>query len=295
MMSATVNTWWFSLCTVAAMNILAWLLTAVVLQRKAGSLPADLYAARRLQLLLSAIYTFGCAYRSVFLVFDVPRVVVIDSWFSSIVVGRTVATCAELAFVAQWALLLGEAARTTGSAIGRYAARAVLPLIVVAEICSWGSVLTTANLGHTAEETLWGLSAALMVVGIAIMMPRLARAQRTLMGTWGTAGVAYVIFMFLHDVPMYWTRWVADQAAGRQYLTLAQGFRDVAMHRAVSDLWSVWRSEVPWMSLYFSVAVWISIALVHAPAFRLRTADEQLVRSRTLLASRSPIQQRTTV
>jgi hypothetical protein len=29
--------------------------------------------------------------------------------------------------------------------------------------------------------------------------------------------------------------------------------------------WSAWRHDVPWLSLYFTVAVWISIALVRAP------------------------------
>jgi hypothetical protein len=29
--------------------------------------------------------------------------------------------------------------------------------------------------------------------------------------------------------------------------------------------WSAWRHDVAWLSLYFTVAVWISIALVHAP------------------------------
>jgi hypothetical protein len=33
----------------------------------------------------------------------------------------------------------------------------------------------------------------------------------------------------------------------------------------VSHRWQDWRNEVVWMSLYFSVAVWISIALVHSP------------------------------
>ncbi|HXC39286.1 MAG TPA: hypothetical protein VN667_10095, partial [Burkholderiales bacterium] len=36
----------------------------------------------------------------------------------------------------------------------------------------------------------------------------------------------------------------------------------------VSHRWSDWKSEVTWMSLYFSVAVWLSIALVHAPVLR---------------------------
>jgi hypothetical protein len=28
----------------------------------------------------------------------------------------------------------------------------------------------------------------------------------------------------------------------------------------------VWKSEIAWMSLYFSLAVWISMSLIHAPA-----------------------------
>ena len=32
----------------------------------------------------------------------------------------------------------------------------------------------------------------------------------------------------------------------------------------VSHRWTDWESEVVWMSLYFSVAVWLSIGLMHA-------------------------------
>jgi hypothetical protein len=70
--------------------------------------------------------------------------------------------------------------------------------------------------------------------------------------------------MFYVDVPMYWSRWVADEASGRTYLTVAQGLLDVSERRIVSHRWEDWKSEVTWMSLYFSVAVWISIALIHA-------------------------------
>ena len=66
-------------------------------------------------------------------------------------VGRSVATVAELCFVAQWALLLREVSQATGSAFGLSVAPDV-PLIVIAETCSWYSVLTTSNLGHVVEE-----------------------------------------------------------------------------------------------------------------------------------------------
>jgi hypothetical protein len=38
-----------------------------------------------------------------------------------------------------------------------------------------------------------------------------------------------------------------------------------SQRRVVSHHWHDWANEVVWMSLYFSVAVWLSIALVHAP------------------------------
>jgi hypothetical protein len=146
----------------------------------------------------------------------------------------------------------------------------LVPLIAVAETCSWYSVLTTSNLGHVVEETLWGVSAALLVASVVAILPRSSPARRPLLAGWCFAGAAYVAFMFLVDVPMYLSRWLADEAAGRRYATLAQGLKDVAQHRVVSFRWDDWKNEVVWMSLYFSVAVWISISLVHAPAFKPR-------------------------
>jgi hypothetical protein len=272
MMSERVVYWWYALCAIAAFNIAAWALSAATLRRNRGLLTTDLYAARRIQLQLSAVYVFGCAFRSVFPVFDVPRLGLVDSWLSSVILGRSIATVAELCFVAQWAVMLREAARATGSVIGHIASRLVLPLIVVAETCSWYSVLTTNNIGHTGEESLWGISAALLVIGVAVMAARCPRDRRPLLLLWCVAGAAYVSFMLLVDVPMYWTRWLADGGAGRHYLTIAQGIHDVAFHRVVSYRLIDWKSEMPWMSLYFSVAVWLSIALIHAPAFAIDRA-----------------------
>jgi hypothetical protein len=36
----------------------------------------------------------------------------------------------------------------------------------------------------------------------------------------------------------------------------------------VTQSWDVWRAEMTWMTLYFSVAVWVSIALLHLPRLR---------------------------
>jgi hypothetical protein len=265
-MSPEVLVWWFVLCLISAGNVLALTYSARLLRQKQKALPADVYASRRLQVLLSAGYVLGCAYRSALPVFDVQRICLFDSWLSSVMVGRSVATVAELCFVTQWALLMREISQVTQSRAGRLASMAVLPLIAVAETCSWYSVLTTSNIGHVIEESLWGISAALLVATLLTLWPRCSARLRPLLLAMCLTGIAYVAFMFLVDVPMYWSRWVADEAGGRAYLSLAQGVLDTSGRWVVSHQWQTWRGEVVWMSLYFSVAVWLSIAFIHMPA-----------------------------
>jgi hypothetical protein len=267
-MSASVFNWWVCLCLVSGFNILTWSLSATALGRRRGTFSAELYSARRLQLLLSAGYVFGCAFRSALPVFDVPRICLFDTWLSSVVVGRSVATFAELCFVTQWALLLREISHSTGSNLGKLTAMAIVPLIAIAETCSWYAVLTTSNFWHVAEESIWGLTAGMLVFSLAAIWPRCDTRLRLLFGAICAAGLAYIVFMFLVDVPMYWSRWLEDQASGRHQLSISEGLLDISERRVISHHWNDWKNEIAWMSLYFSVAVWLSIALVHAPVLR---------------------------
>lgn len=262
-MSTPTLHWWIFLCGVSTLNVIAWLVSAAVLRRRCASGPPQVWLATRLQLMLSAGYVAGCAWRSVLPVYDVQRLCLVDSWLSSVVVGRSVATLAELCFAAQWALLLHGIARATGSRQGMVVARLVVPLIVVAEACSWYAVLTTSNLGHVLEESLWGLCAALLAASLLFIWPRSRPEVRPLLAACAGAGLVYVLFMFGVDVPMYWARWLADEAHGRAYLSVAQGLADASARWVVSHRWDDWKTEVVWMSLYFSVAVWLSIGLAH--------------------------------
>jgi hypothetical protein len=239
-----VERWWATLCVVAAFNITLWTVAAV-----SGGAHAD-----RMQILLSGIYVFGCAFRSVFPVYDIPRLCVVNPPASSVLIGRSVATLAELAFAAQWAVYLH------GSALemARVVSLTIVPLIAIAEICSWHAVLTTRNLGHVFENSLWGISAALIVCCLV--------ADSPVHFVWAAGGALYVAYMFVVDVPMYWSRWRADQAQGRRYPSLAQGLGELSRPSRVSRLWQDWRSEVTWMTLYFSVGVWVSISLITATA-----------------------------
>jgi hypothetical protein len=259
--SHAVARWHTSLRAIALLNAALWSLSAVAVSREHAAIQVESAAACCLQLLLSAVYVVGCAFRSFLPVFDIPRVVLVDSRLSSVLIGRSIATVAELCFAAQWALILHRSALLGRSAFVHAASFALLPLIVLAEGCSWYAVLTTEQRAHAVENSLWGLGAALAVASMLVIGPqRLGALYLPVL----VGGAAYVAFIFVYDVPMYWSRWLLDQANGRRYLSLADGMVEVRRRWTVSGRWEDWRSEVPWMSLYFTLGVWSSIWLVYA-------------------------------
>jgi hypothetical protein len=125
------------------------------------------------------------------------------------------------------------------------------------------------------------MAAALLVVGMIAIWPRCTATQRRLLAAGCAAGVTYVAFMMFVDVPMYLSRWLADEAIGRHYMGIADGLRDVSSRWVVSHRWEDWKSEMLWMALYFSVAVWISISLIHAPVPEARGAADERKRQRS--------------
>lgn len=257
--------WWAILCVISAGNVAAWSVAAWTVRRQRAQTEPTLYALRRWQLWLSAVFVLVCAFRSVFPRADVQRICLHDSWLSSVMLGRSLATIAELCFAAQWAILLRHLGKSTDSPRTVAISRWLVPLIAVAEICSWYAVVTTSYLGNTFEESIWALSALLAVVAAASAWRRLHPRHRPLLFGGIGFGIVYVAFMAMVDVPMYFSRWLADRASGRAYLTFAAGIRDVSARWVVTVGWDAWRSEMPWMTLYFTVTVWASIALMSAP------------------------------
>ncbi len=250
----SVRAWWAGLSAVAAINIAIWACAAASLDT-AG-----------VQVALSAIYVFGCAYRSFLPVYDIPRICIVDSWASSVLVGRTIATLAELAFAAQWAVYL----HASDLEAVRLVSLAIVPLIAIAQLCCWHAVLTTSNRGHVIENSLWGI-AAVLIVGSLVATAAQGAAHRGLaLAVWTVGGALFVAYIFIVDVPMYWQRWKAEEALGRRILSYAQGFADLSRRRVVSLRWEDWRSEVTWMTLYFTIGVWVSLSLVFASEYQRR-------------------------
>ena len=258
--SNPVAVWWSFLLAVSALNVVL-LLTLHARYRSQALTSRNRFFAIEPLALLSAAYVFGCAFRSILPRADVQRICLFDTWLSSILIGRSVATIAELCFAVQWAIVLRELAKITHSDTAKNISQLIVPLIALAECCSWHAVISTNFLGNILENSLWTATFAL----IAIALIRLAfsfrgLAQFAIVATAvGTAG--YVLFMTNVDVPMYVARWQAQLADGAHYFGLFSGLHDLATRWIVTHSFARWHNEIPWMSLYFSVAVWTSLLL----------------------------------
>jgi len=263
--STAVIVWWVTLAALSVGNIVAWAVVAWGVRREMATADGGTRRFRRLQVILSGLFTFGCAYRSFLPRVEGERFCLYGSWVSSVFIARAVATVAELAMVAQWALLLSRWAREQRVAWVLFIARLLVPLIVFAEICSWYTTLTTDYFGAVIEESTWAAAATLLTVSLVGLFPQTSGVRRTFAGVAIVFNAAYVVFMCTVDVPMYALRWRRGQAEGGHYLTLDEGLHDSLTRWIVTRRLADWREEIAWMTLYFVVGVWISIALIRAP------------------------------
>ena len=208
--SSGVLAWWTGLCLVSVFNIWVWRLSATALVQQRADKLSPAYVFQRRQLVLCAFYVLGCAFRAILPRADVQRLGLVDSWVSSVMVGRTVATVAELCFAAQWALLLYEVGKNARRRFATTVSWLVVPLIAIAEIFSWYSVLTTAYIGNAIEESIWALTATLIILGFLTIGSRYPAGSRPLKAAVLACGLCYVAFMCAVDIPMY-----LSAAAGR--------------------------------------------------------------------------------
>ena len=212
-------------------------------------------------LLLCAAYVFGCAFRSVLPRADVQRICLFDTWLSSVVVGRSVATIAEVCFAVQWAIVVRHFATLTRSDTALRISNVIVPLILIAEVCSWYAVITTSYLGNTVENSIWALTFLLIAGALMRLMTEFHGLVRWTLGA-AVVGIAgYLAFLVFIDVPMYFGRWQLDLARGKELLDVIAGLHDVSTRWIVTHDVARWHEEIAWMSLYFSAAVWSSLAL----------------------------------
>src|SRR3977135_2784408 len=277
--SNPVAIWWSFLIAVSSANIPLWLILHRRLRNTAIA-PSRRILGLELMVLLCAAYVFGCAFRSLLPRADVQRICLFDTWLSSVVVGRSVATVAEICFAAQWAIILHQLGTMTGADTTLNAAWVIVPLILIAECFSWYGVLTTNYLGNAIENSIWAVAFFVVGIGLCRLLPEFDGPVRVVLAI-AISGIAgYLAFLMTIDVPMYLSRWrTGVVAGGGKLLGPLEGLRDVSTRWVVTHDLAEWKDEIAWMSLYFSAAVWASLALCvvysledHLPRYRTEAA-----------------------
>src|SRR6266576_4708071 len=270
--------WWSLLTLVSAINIAAWFSLYHYLQKpRTGGLGST--AGNEVMLLLCAAYVFGCAFRSFLPRADVQRICLFDTWLSSVVVGRSVATVAEICFAVQWAIILHQLGTMTAADTTLNAAWLLVPLILIAECFSWYAVLTKNYLGNAIENSIWAVAFLAVGIGLCRLLPEFNGPVRVVLAIAISGIAAYLAFLMTIDVPMYLSRWRVSVADGSKRLGALEGFHDVRTRWVVTHDFAQWKDEIAWMSLYFSAAVWASLALCvvysledHLPRYRTEAA-----------------------
>jgi hypothetical protein len=172
-----------------------------------------------------------------------------------------VATVAEVSFAAQWAIVLNHLGDVAGVDAALPIAWAIVPLIVVAQCCSWHGVLTTNYLANAIENSIWAVTFLAIGIALCLLLPEFDGQVRLALiaAILGIAG--YLAFLATVDIPMYLGRWQHGLASGSKGLRPLEGLRDASTRWIVTHDLAHWKDEIPWMSLYFTAAVWSSLAL----------------------------------
>lgn len=212
-----------------------------------------------------------CGFRAWFCEDYASRDVWYDSPLNSILLHRCLAMVAELCWIGQASLAFATVGGGLPKNGGRYKAAAVwlFACIAVAECCSCAGTVTTNRVFFLAEESAW-------VVGFTVFLPfaiGLARAVPGDSAAWASAktfariislcACVYVPWGWLSDLPSNYEAWQKDKGT-HPYFGLKAGLEDAVHTRHENRTMGAWGHKLLWMTVYFSAAVWSSIALAAA-------------------------------
>ena len=142
-------------------------------------------------------------------------------------------------------------------------------------LCTTATATATATATTTASATIastipdaattTAVAAAITIYGFYLALPYYKGIQKRFLNMAILAGIGYVIYMVGVDVPTYISNWQTAEAAGKTYLSVADGLAEISTTWHYTRAYVDWEYEMVWMTLYFSLAVWMSIYIVNAP------------------------------
>ncbi|KAL3781959.1 hypothetical protein ACHAW5_004695, partial [Stephanodiscus triporus] len=174
---------------------------------------------------------------------DLERYCLWDTVLSSIFLGRTAATIAEISFAGQISLFLHRLGEVHYHPWCRVLALSLVPAITIAQCFCWCGVVTLNHGYHAIEESIWAIGSLLVGLEMASLVVCHPDCSPSLFYL-GVVG-SFACFAF------FW------------FMVTVDGGKDAMHRRVVTKSWHVWKEETVWLTGYFSSAVWLSLFLIH--------------------------------
>ncbi len=225
-------------------------------------------------LILVFIFVIVCAIRSIWPRTDSYKLCYYNNLISIPTVGRILATFAEMSFVILIVIITNVILddSSDGSKLFTVLKKynyCLIPMIFCAQIFCWIGVTTIRPIFNAIEESLWAIlgSSKLIIFSIIYyiltnrnsLSPKLNHIK-FICPIIIISCLLYVLFMVKHDIPMYIKRHKEDKT---KPLNFIDGLKNLSRCNKVSKSYNDWKEEIPWLTGYFTFAVWITIIILY--------------------------------
>jgi hypothetical protein len=212
--------------------------------------------------ILVFIYIYVCAYRSIWPRIEGPNICLNKNSMSLPILGRTSATIAEISFGLLFVLItnkliLGISKKNMFMLAWN---NILFYLIVLAQVFCWIGIITTDPSYNALEESLWtvfGISKIILYIIIYYYIGFNNSYLRYTIPIIIVCVLVYTLFMITVDVPMYIQN---AKTHNGKYNSLGDGILKLCKCNFTKKL-DKWKEDIPWLSGYFTFAVWFSIGL----------------------------------
>lgn len=224
--------------------------------------------------ILVMIYVYVCAIRSIWPREEHGSLCFYDNIISTPMMGRSLATIAELSFVLFLVILtntfLTDSLNITKIKNINYLIKTNLilfPLIFLAQLCCWIGVATKRAGWNAIEESLWSIFAILKIVIYSALLyyinqknisnPKI-KFLKLLLPILIILYIIYALYMICVDVPMY----VNKSKKNNKFYNFINGLKELNICKNITHSFKEWESEIVWMTGYFTFAVWFCLAML---------------------------------
>jgi hypothetical protein len=230
--------------------------------------------SQALYFVLVSIYVIVCAIRSIWPRLDSECICVYKNNISSPFVGRSLATVAEMALI----VLLVMITNTILNLMKMYLKNSVvidtlkilnlmiIPTIFIAQVICWYGITTKDYFWVIVEGALWAYALIIFFLvyvyiyyktiwkninnnKVRFIVPFLPFIILILL--------SHVIFMFVNYMPLMFK----NNRLYKNHVPFWKGLAELSCNK-VSHKYKDWENDMPWLTGYFSISVWVSIFIL---------------------------------